>query len=112
MFRKLMNLENAIIFLQETHSTEQMERVWQNQWPEKIFFAHGTSKSRGVAILYKNVECSIINTKSDENGRYIIQDIKIENKIFTLVSIYAPTRNYETDQISLIILVSQEFTIF
>ena len=41
----------SIIFLQETHSTSNTENIWQQEWGSKIFFAHGTNRARGVAIL-------------------------------------------------------------
>ena len=36
------------------------------------------------------IDCSIINSVVDDNGRYIIADIKVYDIIYTCVNIYAP----------------------
>ena len=36
---------------------------------------------------------------SDNDGRYVIVDIKHHNNIYTIASIYAPTKDKETEQI-------------
>lgn len=42
-----------IALLQECHSTPENELVWQNEFGGNIFFSHGSSESRGVAILFR-----------------------------------------------------------
>ena len=42
-----------IIFLQETHSTKEVENQWRNEWGAEIIMSHGGSNSRGVAVLMK-----------------------------------------------------------
>ena len=42
-----------IIFLQETHSCYNDEKLWQYEWGGKLFFSHGQNNSEGVAILIK-----------------------------------------------------------
>ena len=52
----LLNQSNSDIFLlQETHSTPLDEIAWSREWGGEIKFSHGTSKSRGVAILIKKM---------------------------------------------------------
>ena len=34
---------NMVIFLQETHSTKEVEKLWEYQWRKKIFYSPGTS---------------------------------------------------------------------
>ena len=52
--RKLCNYlhdnDYDVIFLQETHCTKKMEKMWRNEWGGDAFFANYNSKSRGVAI--------------------------------------------------------------
>ena len=36
---------NMVIFLQETHSTKEVEKLWEYQWRKKILYSHGTSSS-------------------------------------------------------------------
>ena len=40
-----------VIFLQETQSTEEREKQWVKEWSSQIYFFHGNSNSRRVAIL-------------------------------------------------------------
>ena len=52
---------------------------------------HGSSNSRGTAILFnKNLNISILKSVCDPNGRYVIADVNISDKVFTLINIYAP----------------------
>ena len=81
----------SLYFLQETHSTVNDITCWNNEWDSKAIWSHGTSNSKGTAILFHSkFDCSIIKSVADPNGRYIIVDIKVSDKIFTCVNIYAP----------------------
>ena len=43
-----------ISILVDTHSTKEVEHIWQAEWGFKAMLSSGTSASRGVAILFKN----------------------------------------------------------
>ena len=93
----------GIIFLQETHTTELSEQIWKKDWDGQAFFSHGTCGSRGVAILIpKNMSITVNNKITDDNGRLIILDCKIDDENFVLVNIYAPTKDHQQDQIALL----------
>ena len=64
--------------LQETHSTPEMEQRWQNDWGNKqMYFSHGASNSKGVAIIItNNYDANIVNIRRDTNGRMILLDIR------------------------------------
>jgi exonuclease III len=84
-----------IIFLQETHSTPQIETEWNRDWDGQIFYSHGTSRSRGTAILIqRHLVDKVIEVSKDTDGRFVI--IVIE---YTLINIYAPTQLDENEQI-------------
>ena len=51
IFNFLRTKDLHLILLQETHSACGNETIWQNERGGKIALAHGTSRSRGVAIL-------------------------------------------------------------
>jgi exonuclease III len=91
----------GIFLLQETHSTVKTSNKFIEQWGNKnIIFAHGTSNSKGVAILFSNnFEYELIREEVDTEGRFLIIDVKINNKMFTIANIYAPTRNFQHEQI-------------
>ena len=59
-----------VIFLQETHSKEESEKQWVNEWSGKIVYSHGSPNSCGVAVLIRNgFNCIIHNTIIDPSGR-------------------------------------------
>ena len=104
VFDKLKRKGPGIFMLQETHTTPIIESKWISQWGSRdIIFSHGTSAKKGVAILIsRNVEHKIINTLTDKEGRFIITDIKLDDRIYTVINIYAPTRNYQKEQIKVL----------
>ena len=80
-----------IYILQETHTSQQSTQVWENEWGYKGIFSSHTSKSRGVAILFRNTfEFKINKTIIHDEGRYVIVDITISNTRLTLVALYGP----------------------
>ena len=52
IFRQLHNRRASVIFLQETYSSPDQEKIWSNEWGSKIYFSHGSKHSKGVAILF------------------------------------------------------------
>ena len=81
-----------IAFLQETHSTFETEKIWTKEWSGNFAaFAHGDSKSRGVAILIRQgLDFQHIETHKDENGRWILVKAQICNQKIIFLNIYAP----------------------
>lgn len=53
VFRWLQKSKYDVILLQETHTTLDVESVWRSDWKGPVFFSHGTSNSRGCAILIR-----------------------------------------------------------
>ena len=96
IFRRLRKENCDIAFLQETYSNKESSVQWNDEWGGHSIFAHGGNHSRGVAILIKNgLDFQIITEKVDYNGRFIICEVEIKEKIFTLVNIYSPNREKE-----------------
>ena len=71
----LLKAQNVhIVPLQETHSLNENERVWSNEWGYRIYFSHGTNMSKGVAILMqKDFPVEVEYIVMDTNGRIIIE---------------------------------------
>ena len=92
--------QNAdIYFLQETYSTEESENQWRKQWRGDLFFAHGTSQSKGTLILIQEgLDFLIKSVQRDEMGTFIIVDALIQDSPFLLVNIYSPTKPCEQIQ--------------
>ena len=88
-----------LVFLQETHSIAATENQWRNEWGAEMISSHGSSNSRGVAILFKNgIDCSITHKIVDPEGRYIILKACIQDKDYVLINVYAP--NKDKDQVN------------
>lgn len=59
--------------LQETHSMQNEENIWQTEWGGHAVFCHGRSNSKGVAILFNRWITPVISkTIKDDDGRFII----------------------------------------
>ena len=91
VFSYLHNLKHDICLIQETHSVLRNEKYWSNEWGGKVLFSHGSSSSRGVAILFNpSFTVSTCKLYQDELGRFIIVDLFTSHDIITLVNVYAP----------------------
>ena len=56
--------------------------------------AHGSSNSRGVAILVKkDVDCTIHSKLLDPLGQFVIVKAEIRDKMYVLINIYAPNKD-------------------
>ena len=78
--------------LQETHSSEDDEKIWTSEWGGRALFSHGTTAARGTCILFKkSFFCNITEIDCDTGGRYIICKIETQSGMcLTLCSVYAP----------------------
>ena len=96
---KLKN--DGLIFLQEAHSTSDIENKWKSEWGGDLFFSHGDSNARGVVIGFsKNFDCKIEKVSSDNNGRILIIEMLKDGDNYLLVNFY--NANTEADQINAI----------
>ena len=96
-FNWLRNKQQSIIFLQEVHCTEAIIDKWKSEWGYKALFSCFSGNSAGVCILFNNnFKFDILKTFSDPSGRYIVCDIRTDEKLFTLANIYAPNEDDPT----------------
>ena len=71
----------------------EMKKQWGCEWNGEVLYSHGTSRSKGVAILFnENPQiCYKINSIfRDDQGRILIVDIDVNDHHFTLANIYGP----------------------
>ena len=95
--------KDSIIFLQETHSTALDLTSWERDWGSKVIMSHGTSNSRGVAILLPiNYNFEIQNSTVSTDGRKITLNILCDEIEYCLINVYAPTQDLENEQIQFI----------
>ena len=106
--RKIFNLikkhisKEAIVLLQETHSTEIVEKQWEQLW---------RGSSRGTLIAFSEGSDFKIKEKDiDNKGRYVILEVEIQKKPYVLINYYAP--NLETEQVSVLNDILRKLTNF
>ena len=93
-FLWLKKKQISIYFLQETHSTNESGIYWRSEWGYSTIFTEFSSSKAGVGILFSNnFQFNILKCYTDPEGRFIIVDVETEEKILTLVNIYAPNRD-------------------
>ena len=94
LFHWLKDMHKGIIFLQETHSIESDEKLWEREWGSKIYFSHCSTTRQGVAILMpSNIDFKISHVERDKDGRLIALTCSIEENELVLINIYAPTKD-------------------
>ena len=94
MFMFCRKLEADVIFMQETHSIKDDEVKWNLEWGSKILFAHHSSTSRGIAVLFKKrLNYEVTKITQHEEGQYLIIDCIINEKELVLVNLYSPNRD-------------------
>ena len=68
IFKYLLDGNFHITFLQETHLTTSIEHTWRNEWPGYSAWSHGSSSSKGVAVLLNfTFKGGFINHEIDES---------------------------------------------
>ena len=91
IFRWLHQQKAHFYLLQETYSDRKTMSTWELEWGGKIICNHGTKHSKGVMILINpKYDVEIVKVEKDNNGRFIILDIKINATHLILINIYAP----------------------
>ena len=96
LFNWLSNQKAEILFLQETYSTQSIEAQWRRDFEGDFFFAHGSNHSKGVLVILKpGLDIQTKSVECDSMGRYVIIEAVIQDTLFLLVNLYAPTRPHE-----------------
>ena len=101
LFQRLRDLRYSIVVLCETHSTDDRETTrWAQEgagpglpWEGQAFWSHGTSSSRGVAILVRPGLAIVDPTVAfkDTNGRLLMVKISSEaGHPWAVLGVYGP----------------------
>lgn len=91
-----------IIFLQETHSTENDVKFWKSQWGDQCYFSHGTNQSAGVATLFNKFKGNVLEHFKSDDGRWIIVVIQLNNSILIMCNLY----NYNNRSLARILMIN------
>ena len=90
--------DNDIIFLQETHSSEDTFTEWNDEFAGEMFFSHGLTNSYGVMIGYfGNSTFNANKISKDNDSTILIIDAEIGDDIFFLINLY--NSNTEAEQL-------------
>ena len=92
-----------IAFLQETHChLKKDENMWSKEWSRSIkdsYWSRGTSRSKGVAVLFNtnflSDHMSVSDVVIDANGRSIKLILNTDNTKYSLLNVYAPNNECE-----------------
>uniref|UniRef100_A0A3B1KAN1 Reverse transcriptase domain-containing protein n=1 Tax=Astyanax mexicanus TaxID=7994 RepID=A0A3B1KAN1_ASTMX len=80
-----------ILLLQETHIDNDDESLWKMWWKGPLFLNNGSNVSAGLAILISpGLSLNVISHKMVCRGRMQILNVKMYEKDFTIVNVYAP----------------------
>ena len=94
VFNYLHHKKFRVMLLQETHSIKQDEKYWATTWGSKIWYDHGGSNTKGVAILIaKEIPITVHTVVRSEIGRYILMYISYKNVKILFANIYAPNED-------------------
>lgn len=102
IFNLIREQQCKIVFLQETHSTPDQEKIWSSKWGGRAYFSHGSSNARGVAILFSStLPIKVLSSRQDGEGRFLLLQAAIDGWEFTFLNIYAPTADQPDSQLAL-----------
>lgn len=91
---RLKHLGSKIVFLQETHLTQDEAIRLRRRWQGQVFAANFSSQSRGVVILiHKSIPFQINSTTLDPGGRFIILQGNLFGQYLNLVNVYGPNKD-------------------
>ena len=92
IFHWICEKKYDIVFLQETFLTADLKEKVDQEWKGKAIYNFSDSNhSRGVAILFSSVlNVSIVNTHKSNDGRKLLVNAKLNDKMFTFVNLYSP----------------------
>lgn len=80
-----------IAMLQETHLNEEEHLKLQQCGFDQVYFSSFTSKSRGVAILFrKNLPVKVSKCVQDKYGRFVLVLASLNAHQFALLNVYYP----------------------
>ena len=102
IFSWLNKYHYGITLLQETHSIVTDEQTWVKEWKGQIFFSHGSCHSKGVAILIPSklkIDLQVSNVFKDTEGRILLIECNMEQNVFVIINVYAPTKDKQQGQL-------------
>ena len=87
------------MFLQETHSSVETEKQWNDELKGQLYFFHGkTNPCVALTGFYGNINIVIKKLLNDKNGRILILEVTTDDTEYLLINIYnANTEQHELE---------------
>lgn len=102
-FKFFKKCSNSIILLQETHCKRGLARLWRSQWPGSMLLTEGSGNQGGVAILFsRELKPKISQVYTQEDERFILAQFELENRKYSMASVYMPTSDHENMQLEIL----------
>ena len=96
VFNLIKTRKYDVIFLQETHWTDDLNACILREWGGDILFNNFECNARGTAILFSpHFDFHMCNNTCDPHGRTIQTLIEHADRKFNLINVYAPRTNAE-----------------
>ena len=92
LFAYLNSKNINIACLQETYCTQDFSEMFNRNWDGDVFHSFASSSHcKGVCILI-NLKCEykVLNIHKDDDGRKLLLNIMIDDKMYTIISVYCP----------------------
>ena len=90
----MRNQEYDILFLQDTHLTEESSKYFDSLWKGKSYHSCHSNRSRGVSILIKHsLQHELIKVQHADYGNFIMVICKIGTLTYSLANIYGPNND-------------------
>ena len=103
IFRIINNEKVDIAALQETYLLENEIEMVEREWGAKIFISPGSSRSKGLLLLFSKKlsdKFNFTNTLSDERIQIVKMNISNnDSDSLVIANCYAPSTNYDNDKI-------------
>ena len=75
--------------MQETHSSVETEKQWNDEFKGQLYFFHGKTNSCVVLTgFYGNINVIIKKLLNDKNERILILEVTIDDTEYLLINIY------------------------
>ena len=69
----------GILFSQETHSSIDTEKQWNDEFKGQLYFSHRKAISCSVIAFYGNINVEVKNQFNDGNGRILNLEVTIDH---------------------------------
>ena len=84
----------SVYMLQEIHCSKETVDLWCAEWGYRAIFSSFSSQKAGVCFLFNNnFSFEITKQSIDPLCRFIILDLKTDDRVLTLLNIYGPNQD-------------------